>query len=412
MKRKIIWGLIIGIGLVSVLLWSYTKQGTPWNVSIVKKGDIKKYVEDVGTIKSKNLKNVSIEGSGLIRNIAADTGQRVKTGDLLLSMDKEQLEIALKNADEKIKEIEATFRGSDVKNYADRLEKARIGVKQANDTYLSTLNNYNNSQALYETGAVSRDELNQRNDALKNAQALLNSAKVDLQLIEKNTPDDISNAFNAQLEQAVLNRESLLISLGKQDVVSPMDGVILEKKVEVNTVGVPGSVAFVIGDVENIEIEAYILADDASDINLGDAVEMVERSEKKQVFEGKVAKIAPSAITVTSSLGVNQKKVLITIEPSDKTVRLKPGYEVDVKVITQNKSNALIVPVSSVFDYKGKPSVFVVEAEKAVLREVQKGIQDEMSVEITAGLKEGEIILTQPDTSIKEGMRIKPLEAE
>ncbi|OGO78233.1 MAG: hypothetical protein A2Y23_00505 [Clostridiales bacterium GWB2_37_7] len=125
------------------------------------------------------------------------------------------------------------------------------------------------------------------------------------------------------------------------------------------------------------------------------------------MFKGKVTKIAPSAEKVTSSLGINQQKVPVTIGLLEQTKLLKPGYEVDVKVITQRKSNVIIVPISSVFDYQGKSSVLAVESGKAVLKTVQKGIQGESFVEIMDGLKEGEIVLSEPDIDVREGMKIK-----
>ncbi|HQE67551.1 MAG TPA: efflux RND transporter periplasmic adaptor subunit, partial [Bacillota bacterium] len=144
-----------------------------------------------------------------------------------------------------------------------------------------------------------------------------------------------------------------------------------------------------------------------TDIKLGDEAEIIERSGRKQVIAGKVVKIAPSAVAVTSSLGVNQKRVSVIIEPEEQSGLLRPGYEVDVRIITKSKKDILKVPLSSIFDYKGKDHVFAVVEGKAVLRAVKKGIQDEDFVEILEGLKEGELVLSEPDINTKEGMRIK-----
>lgn len=410
MKKKRIWVLVIGIVLVASMLGVvFSSRGTEEAVVSAKRGDIKKYVEDIGTVRCRELEAVSIEGTGLIQAIPAEVGQQVKKGDLLLSMEKTELEIQLRNMDEKIKEIKASLDGSEIKNYAGAVEKAQIAVIQAQDAYELALDSYNDAKLLAEAGAISGEELKQRETALKNAQALADTAKIDLQQIEANTPDSVKAIYSAQLEQVVLSRESISHSLGKQKVTSPIDGVVLERNVEVNTVGVPGKVAFVIGNVDSMEIEAYILADDAADIKLGDEVEITERSEEKQVVEGKVIKIAPSAVEMTSSLGVNQKKVKITIEPVDFPDKLKHGYEVDVKIITERKNGVVLVPISAVFDYKESSCVFTVVDGKTVLRAVKKGIQDQESVEITDGLKEGEFVLSEPDISVKEGMRIKPI---
>lgn len=408
MKKKKLWILVIAILAVSLPVFMvFSNQGEDVELTVAEKGDIKEYVEDIGTVRCKEQKAASIEGSGLILEVNAEIGQQVKKGDLLLSMDKELLRIQLKDAEEKIKEIEASIQGSEIKNYASTVDKARIAVNRAKDTYEAALDDFNKAEVLSKAGAVSAAELKQREEALKAAKALMDTAEIDLQQIEANTPDSVKAVYKARLEQVMLSRESILRSLKKQELKSPIDGVILERNAEVNTVGVPGTIAFVVGNLDNVEIEAGILADEVTDIKLGDEAEIVERSGRKQVIAGKVVKIAPSAVAVTSSLGVNQKRVYVIIEPAEQSGLLRPGYEVDVRIITKSKKDILKVPLSSVFDYKGKDHVFAVVEGKAVLRAVKKGIQDEDFVEILEGLKEGELVLSEPDINTKEGMRVK-----
>ncbi|MDP4110305.1 MAG: HlyD family efflux transporter periplasmic adaptor subunit, partial [Bacillota bacterium] len=172
---------------------------------------------------------------------------------------------------------------------------------------------------------------------------------------------------------------------------------------------VPGAPAFVIGDAKNLELEARILADDAGKIKIGDTVEISGKPIDGEKLTGKVEKIAPAAETVTSPLGVDQKRVPVTISITDKTGKIKPGYDLDIKIITQRKKDIIKAPDSAVFDYKGESRVFVVENGRAKLRTVKKGLLSGDDIEITEGLKEGEAILKDPGNDIKEGIRIKPV---
>lgn len=410
MKKKKL--LLLGIGVVAAAALSvlyFSDQGTEVPVAVAQKADIRKYVEDIGTVKYKELRNASVEGSGLIQEIPVDVGQQVKRGDLLLSMEKADLQLQLENQDARIQEIKATFQGrSDVKNYASSIEKLKLAVTAAEDAYALATDDYHYAKLLADQGALSAKELKAKETAMKSAQAQIEGAKIDLEQMQANTPASVKAVYNAQLQQAELSRESLSRSLEKQEVRSPIDGVILEKKVEVNTVGAPGAVAFVIANVDKMELEAYILADDAVNIQLGDETEIIDRSENRQPTTGKVAAIAPSAVEMTSSLGVNQKRVKVTIEPSGPLPQMKQGYEADIRIITQKKDDVLTVPLAAVFDYEGKSCVFAIQDGKTVIRAVKKGIQDQESVEILVGLKEGETVLSEPDVSIKEGMKVKP----
>jgi HlyD family secretion protein len=368
LNKKLLW--VIGILLVLAvgLGWTLSQQGTPAETTLAERGDIQKYVEETGEVKCSDSTMVYLEGSGLIKRIAVEAGQQVRKGDLLLSMDQAQLEISLKNA-------------------AEQLNQAKAQDAAGEEAYNTVLKDYDNTKSLVEAGAASEWELTQKEAELKSAEA-------------------VRSGNQAVLEQAELSVANSSLALSKQQALAPLNGTVLEKKVEVNAFGAPGTAAFIIGDTENLKIEAKILAEDAADIQVGNKVGITVRTKEKQELEGTVVKVAPTAEDEVSSLGVKQKKVTVTIKPLDAKVSLLPGSEVDVRVITETKSGVVIVPAGAVFDYRGQSCVFTVEEGKAVLRTVQRGIQNESLSEITDGLQEGETVLAAPDNSIEEGTRI------
>ena len=368
-NKKIIRGLGILIVLVASLVWSLYYQGTEADTAKAERRDINKYVEEIGEVTCKDATTVYLEGNGLIQNIYVEEEQEVKRGDLLMSMDQAQHDIALQNAEE-------------------TLHGAMAQYNAGEEIYRTVLMDYNNTKFLAMEGAVSQWELTQKEAALKSAQA-------------------VRSGYQAELEQAELNLQNSSLAYSKQEILSPIDGSILEKNVEMNELGVPGTAAFVIGNSDNIEIESKILADDITNVKVGDKAEIITRTEDELVFEGMVTKIAPTATAEVSSLGVKQKKVTVTIKPLDSTFSLKVGSEVDLKVITETKKNVICVPVGAVFDYQGKRCVFTVESGKALIRTVESGIRNGSTVEIIKGIKEGEIVLSAPDNSIEEGLRIK-----
>ncbi|HWQ73908.1 MAG TPA: efflux RND transporter periplasmic adaptor subunit [Syntrophomonas sp.] len=368
LNKKLPWVIGILLVLAACLGWNLWKQGTPAETALAERGDIQKYVEETGEVKCSDSTTVYLEGSGLIKTIAVEAGQQIKRGELLLSMDQEQLEISLKNAAALLNEAQAQYAAGEA-------------------AYNTALKDYDNTKSLADAGAASQWELTQKEAALKSAEA-------------------VRSGNQAVLEQAELSVANSSLALSKQQVLAPLSGTVLEKKVEVNAFGAPGTAAFVIGDTENLKIEAQILAEDTAGIKVGNKVAITVRTEKKQELEGTVVKVAPTAEDEVSSLGVKQKKLTVTIKPLKSEVSLIPGSEVDVRVITETKSGVIIVPAGAVFDYRGQSCVFTVKEGKAVLRTVQRGIQNESFSEITDGLQEGETVLSAPDNSIEEGTQI------
>jgi HlyD family secretion protein len=126
-----------------------------------------------------------------------------------------------------------------------------------------------------------------------------------------------------------------------------------------------------------------------------------------ETLKGMVTEVAPMAKNVVSSLGVNQKRRTVTITLRDGNGKLQPGVDIDVKIITLVKQNALKVPLSAIFDYQGQTCAFLIKNGKTKIQPVRKGIENNEEVEIQAGLKSGDCILARPDNSVKEGVRIK-----
>lgn len=409
MKRKrLFWVVLpIGICLVSSLVYVKAQKGQVVETVVVGKGEIKQYVEDTATVKSSSKQTIYIKGSGKVNGIKVDIGDRVKKGDILLTIDEEGLELKLKEANAKIDAAKAQLQGSENLNNANKIEIAQTAVDEAKVKYEAAARNLNSAKALYNSGSISKQELNNAEDEYKTTELALKSASFTLEEVKEGTPDYVKSQYSSQLQQAVIAKDAVTREIQKQKVISTVDGVVLEKLVEENSQSTAGTAAFVIGDVKTLQLEANILSDDVYKVKIGNEVVISGKPIGDSVIKGKVVEIAPEARTITSSLGVNQKRVAVTIEIVGDIGVIKPGYDLDIKIITESKKETLVIPDSAVFDYKGTASVFVADNGKAALRKIKKGLESEKTVEVVEGLKLGDRILVKPDNNITEGMKIK-----
>lgn len=409
MRRKKLFWIVNSIIVCTVGALAYVKlqNGQPVDTTVVSKGEIKQYIEDIATVQSNKKQTAYIDASGKITSIKVNVGDAVKKGDILLTMDKGDLELKLQDANAKIEAAKAQLKGTDIENSVNKIEVAQAAVDQAKVTYDAASRNLNNAKTLYGSGSISKQELNNAEDAYKTAEAALKSANFQLEDIKDGTPDYVKNQYESQVKQAVILRDTINREIEKQQVASPVDGVILEKLINENASVTAGTAAFLVADTKSLELEANILSDDIYKVKIGNEVQVSGKPIGNSTIIGKITKIAPEAKNITSSLGVNQKRVPVTIEIKDDAGLLKPGYDLDIKVITEVKKDTLVVPDTSVFDYKGSSCVFVVDSGKAVIRQIKKGIESEKLIEVIGGLKPGERILVKPDNNIKEGIKIR-----
>jgi len=407
--KKWIWiSVIVLVCISAVGMYFKNMGGTVVEIATVSKGEIKQYLEDTADVQSKEKRTVYAEGSGTIKGVNFDVGDSVKQGDIMLALDKSDLDLQLKDANAKIDAAREQIKGAELTNYADKIEVARATAEQAKVAFDSALREYENAKILYSADSLSKEELNKYEDSYKTAKTALNSANAQLADVKRGTPDYLKNTYISQLEQAMVFRDSIQRSIDKQLVKSPIDGIVLEKYVEADSPVIAGAPIFLVANVEKLQLEADILVDDSGKLKVGNDVEISGKPLGDKALKGKVTKIAPIAKTITSTLGVNQKRVPVTIELTEGKGALKPGYTVDIKIITVDKKGVITVSDSSVFDYKGNTCVLAVENGKTVIKQIKTGLENDKLIEVLEGLKEGESILVKPDNTIKEGMKVKP----
>ena len=411
-RKKMVWIGVITLVCFTVLgvYYYYSKikmEGITVQTVTVAKGEIKQYLEDTAEVKTKEEKTVYVEGVGRITSISFDVGDSVNKGDVMLTLDKSELEFQLRDANAKIDAAKEQIKGAELVNYEDKINIARASVEQAQVVCDSAERDYENAKKLYEADVISNAEYIKTEYSYKTAKATLDSANAQLADIERGTPDYLKNTYISQLKQALIVRDNILKNIDKQKVKAPLTGIVLKKDVEDNSPVIAGTAAFVIGNVKKLELEADILADDCSKVKIDDEVEISGKPLGNAVLKGKVIKIAPAAKTITSTLGVEQKRVPVTIGLENSNGALKPGYTVDIRVITAVKKEVLTVSDGSVFDYKGNTCVLTVENGKTVLKHIKTGLENDQLIEVLEGLKGGEKILVKLDNTIKEGMKVR-----
>ncbi len=149
------------------------------------------------------------------------------------------------------------------------------------------------------------------------------------------------------------------------------------------------------------------MADEASRVYDGAQVMIENKDLGIYGLKGIVRKIYPKAFNKISQLGVEQKRVKIEIDFLDMMPDLKPGMDMDIKVITSIKDEIVIIDEKAIFEYFGHDYVFINDKGIAKMREIEKGIEEDGRVEILKGLAEGEYIVISPGEKMTEGKRIK-----
>jgi HlyD family secretion protein len=191
-----------------------------------------------------------------------------------------------------------------------------------------------------------------------------------------------------------------------------------------------------------MEVEVDVNENDIVKIEIGDSTNIEVDAYLKKEFKGVVTSISNSASTTTTADQVTNFKVKVRILKEsyldliegkpDTYSPFRPGMTATVDIITTRKENIVGVPISSVvvksdttatksFEMKEEDQdkekkvvaksdkkfecVFVKMGDKAKIRIIKTGIQDDTNIEITSGLKKGDVVIIGPYTTVSKDLK-------
>ncbi|PKD17527.1 RND transporter [Salegentibacter salinarum] len=400
MKKKTLF-IIIGIALALIVLlivgkkagW-FGKSGNFKEVEITKIEpiDIIETVSATGKIQPEIEVKLSSEVSGEIIELPVVEGQAVEKGDLLVRVNPDIYQ-------------------SSVNRAQAGLETSRANYSQAEASLKQAEANYNRNKSLFEKGVISKAEWDRIVSEYEVAQANKESAYYNMQ------------STAATVKEATDN-------LGRTNIYAPMSGTISKLDAElgervVGTQQMAGTEILRVANLSNMEVEVDVNENDIVKVQVGDSTIVEVDAYLGKEFNGVVTEISNSADAALTTDQVTNFKVKVRIlEESYKELLagedenyspFRPGMTATVDIITNRKVNIIGVPISAIVikndttagkseDQKYE-AVFLKEGEKAELRKVTTGIQDDSNIEITEGLTEGETVITGPYNTVTKSLK-------
>ena len=415
MSKKTIYILIGGavVIIASLIILSKTgvignkDKGTEVEIAQVIPTTIVETVSATGKIQPEIEVKISSEVSGEIISLNVKEGQVVKKGDLLVKI----------NPD-----LYTSVYNRSVSN----LSGTRANLSQADASFKESKSNYDRNKTLFEKGIISKSDWDKATASYEVAKAAKQTAY-----------------FNVQSASATVNEAK--DNLGRTTIYAPADGTISMLNVELGervlgTQQMTGTEILRVANLNNMEVEVDVNENDIVKIKVGDEANVEVDAYLKKQFKGIVTSISNSASSALTADQVTNFKVKIRILKESYQDLLegkpeayspfRPGMTATVDIITQTKSNVLSVPISSVViksdtaavkeikvvdlneEQKGAAPksdkkfecVFVKVGDKAKIRIIKTGIQDDANIEVLTGLKKGDVVITGPYSTVTKDL--------
>jgi RND family efflux transporter MFP subunit len=201
--------------------------------------------------------------------------------------------------------------------------------------------------------------------------------------------------------EAVLKRLKQLQDFGT--VVAPFSGRVTKRNINTGDLVNSGNVGtaqamFAMARVDKLHVYAYLPQDRASQIKVGDKVDVYQPSAPDKVIEGRIARTAGAIDMQTRTLQVD-------VEIDNANDALMPGTYVEI-AFKMIPGNNLIVPTNTLIFGAGGPYVATVKDDLVTRKKVTLGIDFGMQVEVRSGLAKEDWVILNPLDSVLDGQRV------
>lgn len=447
--------VVIAGGVVAYARTRNGAQSTSprWRTAPVARGNLIVSVAASGSIQPISEVEVRSRATGVVQAVYVTEGDRVAQGQILAQIDDPDARTAVRNARASLEGASARLRQAEAQHLAQQAQdaaqfrqaeaalaaaqarlhqllagprpeevaQAEQAVQAAQADLDFAQRNFERSQQLFRDGFIAQQQLDQADAQLRSALAQHRSATERLkQLRSGPTADQVAEvragvrqaeatleqtraralddpvrqqdiaAARAQADLARISLASAQARLADTRIRAPVAGIVVRRSVEVgqSVIGSSAGSTLVLTVAVDRPVLAKVMVDegDIARIRPGLQVEIGADGLPGEKFTGVVLAVSPNAQAVNN---VIQYEVTVRVE--DPQHHLRFGMTIEAEFILTRREGVLLVPREAVRGEAPK-AVMIVQEERLIPRLVQVGGTDGRMVEITAGVREGEIV--------------------
>jgi RND family efflux transporter MFP subunit len=314
-----------------------------------------------GTVTPFAEAKLSPKVMGRVNSVSADVGRRVREGDILMTIDQSDYLTALKQAEA-------------------NLAMAAANTIQAETGYENARLNFQRTQELFKTGAVSQSQLE--------------AAKGQLAAAESSY-----KANQAQIQQLQALLEKARSDYSNTEVRAPFPGVVARRSAEIGEMVSQQVSVFTIIQDEPLLVRVNLPENAVTKVSPGQQVDIFVAATGK-TYKGTVKTVAPQADSQTRAFAAEVKLEGVGQE-------VKPGMVAELRITTRQVDSALVVPTDALLDEDGGSGVFVVENGVALHRKVSTGLTGQGYTQVVSGLKQGELVVVKGNHLLVDGTKVR-----
>ncbi|MFG1401840.1 efflux RND transporter periplasmic adaptor subunit [Xanthobacter sediminis] len=392
------WFVLAALALAALGAWQAARAilGPAVVVEQVERGDLVQTVVASGHVETPYRVEIGAQITGMVGDVLVEEGQSVTRGQPLISIEREELNAILVQAQGAVAQAEARLRQLTELT----LPVAKENLAQAQALLKNAQATYDRTSELASHGNATRAALDDAQRALDQARAQVNAAQFQVFTASPGGSDQV--VAQTQLDQANATLEAARSRLAYATITAPRDGVLISRSVERGTIVQPGRTLLVLAPAGDTQLVVDVDERNLGVIALGQPALASADAYPSQRFAAKVTYINPG-------VDITRATVQVKLTVPDPPAYLRQDMTVSVDIETARRSGVLVLPRRAVRDLQsGQPWVLAIRDGRAYHQTVQVGLAGSMRLEITEGLKAGDLAIPE-GAGIAAGQRVRPV---
>jgi HlyD family secretion protein len=356
-------------------------------VAVAEQGTMVRSVVATGKIEPITKVEIKSKANGIIKALHVDVDSLVNANDVLVELDREQLEATLRGAEANLQAARASLEGAEAALKKNIVEAEGPDVEFARRAY-------DRAKMLFAERLIAQSVLDDAQSALELAENRKRAAHSQLAVSEAKVTES-----RAQVAQAKAAADRDAEDLANATIRAPIRATVLSRDVEIGSpvssilnLGANATLVMTLGDIEKVFVRGKVDEADIGRVKLNQPARIRVETFKDRVFDGHVTQISPLGVEKDN---VTSFEVKVSIENPGK--ELKANMTANAEIVLEEHPNALMIPEAAItYDAKKKPSVDVVVAGAPNGRRktpIRIGVGNGTKVEVLEGLKPGDKLL-------------------
>ncbi|WP_099192293.1 HlyD family secretion protein [Tepidibacter mesophilus] len=279
-----------------------------------------------GRINSIVDSDISTKISGKVAEVFVKEGDTVKMGTPILKLETKELEAQLSQAEAGVALAQANYDKIKVGARSEQKTQAKAALDNAQKSKEIAKANYNRDKELYESGAMSKQQLEIAELQLQGAISQETSAQAQLDLLNSGETKENLKVGESQLKQAQAALESVKAQLDNGIIKAPYEGIITSKQIQLGELASPGMKLFTIQGEGAVKVEAKLPESLLGKIKKGDKVLVKVPDYSNKEYEGVVTLLSQSLDNSGKGLDVE-----VAVVEKDKNIKVGMFAEIGLK---------------------------------------------------------------------------------